>query len=165
MPKKRTPRTTLNVDAVKKDVQRLAKATVENIPAHESHAVLSPGAVRRESPLEQDMGTAKYRKMIHDHNKKNKDLHDKFPFSFEPKRKIRSHLNVGLECPECGAFLLGSEQTYLVICSECKELVKPHNPEAERRGIHTDIKVGFDGTATDKLRLLEDRKGLPKEDK
>lgn len=161
--KSRAPRTTINVSAVKKDVQRMAKEIVSKSPADQSHAVLPAGTVRRESPLEQQIGTNKYREMIHEHNNKNKDLHEKLPFIFMPKRKIRSHLDVGLECPECGAFLLGSEQTYLIICSSCKNLVKPYNPEAERRGIHTDLKVGIDGTATDKLRLLEE--DLAKKDK
>lgn len=157
MVKKNKPRTTINVDAIKKGAQRLAKEITQGSPNHQFGKELAPGSVRRESPREQEMGSSKYRKMIHDHNKNNKHILDRLPFTFPKKRKIRSHLHITLVCPECDEYLLGSENTYMVICTGCKKLVKPHNPEAERNGLHNDIKVGIFGTATDKLRLLEEK--------
>lgn len=129
-------KTTVNVDAVKKDVQKMAKEMVQKTPAHQSHQELAPGSVKRQSPAEQRMGTKKYREMIHNHNKKNKHLHEKLPFTFLPKRKIRSHMNVVLVCPECEAPISGSEFTYAAICSKCNKVVKPYNPEAEKSGYH-----------------------------
>ena len=134
MSKKNRPKTTVNVDAVKKDIKKVAKNITKSSPT--DHVELAPGSVRRESPLEQQMGSRKYREMIHAHNSKNKHILDRLPFTFPKKRKIRSHLDVALECPECGAYLSGSEQTYMVVCSSCKQVVKPYNHEAERLGIH-----------------------------
>jgi hypothetical protein len=94
------PKTTVNVDAVKKDIQKAAKDLAVGIPRG-----------RRESPKEQDMGSRKYREMIHDHNSKNKHALDRLPFTFPPKKKIRSHLDILLGCPECGKELWGSENT------------------------------------------------------
>jgi len=141
------PKTTVNVGAVKKDLQKMAKDLAKDAPRP-----------RRESPLEQKMGSGKYREMIHSHNSKNKHILDRLPFTFPPKKKIRSHLNIVLECPECGRELLGSENTVGVVCSGCHQFVRPKNAEAESRGYKPNLNVGIFGTALDKLRLKSETK-------
>jgi hypothetical protein len=143
MAKNKRPKTTVNVNAVKKDIKKMAKQIAKSEPTQHTHAELAPGTVQRQSALEQDMGTAKYRQMIHDHNSKNKHILDRLPVTFPRKKKLRSNINTMLICPECNAYILGSEQTYMAICSSCKKLVKPHNPEAEARGYHSDKRVGM----------------------
>jgi hypothetical protein len=147
-------KTTVNVDAVKRDVKKFTKEFAQNTPPAQSHAELSAGTVNRQSPLEQDMGSRKYRDMIHGHNSKNKHILDRLPFTFPPKKKIRSHLSVSLACPECGAGSWGSEYTVGFICKGCNKFVKPINQEAESRGYDPTLNVGIFGTASDKLDLL-----------
>jgi hypothetical protein len=142
----------VNVDAVKREVRKMIKEQDAKTSTPKARS-----SIHRESPLEQEMGTTKYRQMIHDHNEKNKHILDRLPFTFPPKKKIRSHLNVLLECPECGAEKWGSEHTVGFVCSSCNKYVSAKNSEAESRGYDPDLKVGIRGTASDKLRMLEER--------
>ena len=150
-------RTTVNVDAVRRDVKKMAKDMTDATPLNQTHAELPAGAVTRQSPLEQELGTGKYRDMIHEHNSKNKHILDRLPFTFPPKKKIRSHLDVHLECPNCGVGNWGSEYTVGIVCRSCKKFVKPTNQEAESRGYDPSINVGMFGDASDKLRLLAEK--------
>lgn len=151
---------TVNVDAVKKEVSRMVKDAQNNPstpgPLSKTHAEVAPGSVRRESPLEQDMGSKKYKEMIHDHNSKNKHILDRLPFTFPKKKVVRSHLSILLECPECGYEKFGSEHTIGFICGGCKKYVNAKNPEAEIRGFDPDLVVGFQGSLSDKLDLKEE---------
>ncbi len=151
---------TVNVDAVKKDVAKLVKesqsAPLTPGPLSKSHAELAPGSVQHQSPLEQEMGTRKYKDMIHDHNSKNKHILDRLPFTFPKKKVVRSHLTVVIECAECGLETTGSENTVGFTCSNCKKYVQAINPEAENRGYDPDLVVGFRGTASDRLNMKED---------
>ncbi len=150
------PTTTVNVDAVRREAKKLAKESQSTPgPLSKSHAELPSGVVRRESPLEQEMGSAKYKDMIHDHNDKNKHILDRLPFTFPKKKVVRSHLNVVIKCPECGLEKIGTENTVGFICPDCKKYVNAINPEAEARGYDPDLVVGFRGTATDRLNMKE----------
>lgn len=166
MPKKKTPKTTVNVDAVKRDVAKLGKQFAKNEQTSMGRE-LAPGSMRRESPLEQDIGSSKYHDMIHDHNSKHKNVLDKLPFTFPRKKIVRSHLNVVVECMECGYQHVGSEYTYGMICPECKTYRRVKNPEAENRGEDSSNNkeiVGIFGSASDLLELREKRR-CRKEDK
>ncbi len=132
---KKKAKNTVNVDAIKRESKRLAKEIVANQTHSESHGDLDPGVVKRESALEQEMGS-KYKDMIHDHNDKNKHILDRLPFTFPKKRKIRSHTNVLLECPNCQKPHWGSELTYGIICGGCKKYVNVINPIAIANGYH-----------------------------
>ena len=127
MPKKKKSTSTVNVDAVKKEVNKMVKEAQNNPstpgPLSKTHAELAPGSVRRESPLEQDMGTGKYKEMIHDHNEKNKHILDRLPFTFPKKKMVRSHLDVVISCSECGLEKIGSENTVGFTCPNCKKYV------------------------------------------
>ena len=102
MAKNKKPKTTVNVEAVKREVKRMGKDIAQNDPSPMGRE-LAPGSVQRQSPLEQEMGTGKYRQMIHDHNDKNKHILDRLPFTFPRKRIVRSHrTDVLVECVECG---------------------------------------------------------------
>jgi len=152
----------VNVDAVRREAQKLVK-TYDPKPQNrgfgfDGSGEASPGSTKRQSALEQDIGTQKYREMIHDHNKKNEHILDKLPFQFPKKKMIRSHLNVTLECPNCQNQLWGTEHTVGVICNKCHKYVTPRNPEAELRGYDPSLVVGIDGTATDRLNLKEEKK-------
>lgn len=159
---KKPAKRTVNVDAVRREAKKLAKEAESKSsikgPGGSEFGELAPGSVTRKSPLEQEMGTSKYRDMIHEHNDKNKHILDKLPFQFPKKKLIRSHLNVALECPECKEILWGSEHTVGIICSGCHKYVSPKNPEAEARGYDPDLKVGFRGTANDKINLRDKKK-------
>jgi len=160
MPKKKKSTTTVNVDAVKREVSKMAKEAQNNPstpgPLSKTHSELEPGAVQRQSPLEQEMGTSKYHDMIHDHNSKNKHILDRLPFTFPKKKVVRSHLHVVIECSECGYEKIGSENTVGFICSKCNKYVIAVNPEAERRGYDSNLIVGFKGTTTDRLNKKEE---------
>jgi len=151
---------TVNVDAVKKGVAKLVKESQSSpsapSPLSKSHAELAPGSVQRQSPLEQEMGTRKYKDMIHDHNDKNKHILDRLPFTFPKKKMVRSHLTVVIECAECGLETTGSENTVGFTCSTCKKYVQAINPEAEIRGYDPELVVGFRGTASDRLNMKEE---------
>ncbi len=155
MPKKNRPKTTVNVDAVKKDVAKLAKDSIKQNPT--DHVELAPGSVKRQSPLEQEMGSKKYKEMIHDHNDKNKHILDRLPFTFPKKRIVRSNQNVVVECVECGYQHVGREYTYGMTCPECKAYRRVKNPEAEKRGEDPDFTPGMFATASDILRMKEER--------
>ncbi len=160
--KNKTSKKTVNVAAVKKEVAKLVREAQNNSsmpgPLSQSHAELPAGAVPRESPLEQEIGTNKYRGMIHDHNEKNKHVLDRLPFTFPKKKIVRSHLNISLECPKCGAESWGSENTVGFVCNSCKKYVNAKNPEAEARGYNPELVVGFRGTIGDRLDLKEELK-------
>lgn len=143
---------TVNVEAVRREVKKM----VQDYDPRPQRSTSQP-SVKRESPREQEMGGSKYKQMIHDHNEKNKHILDRLPFTFPPKKKVRSHLDILLECPECGAEKWGTENTIGFICEYCKKYVSPKNLEAESRGYKPDVIVGIFGTASDKLRLLEER--------
>lgn len=155
MPKKKKPTTTVNVDAVKRDAKKVGEKISKANP-EQFGKELAPGSVRRESPLEQEMGSNKYRQMIHDHNDKNKHILDRLPFQFPKKKVVRSHLDVVVECSECGYQHVGSENTVGFICPKCKKYVSAVNPEAEARGYNPDLVVGFRGTASDRLRMKDE---------
>lgn len=159
MPKKKnSPKTTVNVDAVKREVSKMGKqiAQTEDTPMGRE---LAPGSVRRESPLEQEMGTTKYREMIHEHNDKNKHILDRLPFTFPRKSVVRSNRSdVLIECVECGYQSYGSEYTYMKTCPDCKKSTKVINPEAEARGEDRDFTPGFLATSSDILRMREERR-------
>lgn len=157
MVKNKRPKTTVNVEAVKKDVKKLAKEAAHSAPPNQSHAELPPGSVRRQSPLEQEMGTTKYKQMIHDHNDKNKHILDRLPFTFPKKKIVRSHMDVVVECVECGYQSIGSEYTYGFGCPECKQYRRVRNPEAEKRGEDSDFRPGIFATASDILKMKEER--------
>lgn len=151
---------TVNVDAVKKEVSKMVKEVQTNPstpgPLSKTHAEVAPGSVRRQSPLEQEMGSKKYREMIHNHNSKNKHILDRLPFTFPKKKIVRSHLSVVIECSECGYEKMGSENTIGFICPGCKKFVNAINPEAELRGYDPELVVGFKGSLSDKLDLKEE---------
>lgn len=148
-------KTTINVDAVRREARKMAKEAESKSsikgPGGSEYSELAPGSVNRKSPLEQEMGTSKYRDMIHDHNDKNKHVLDRLPFQFPKKKTLRSHINVALECPECQETIWGNEHTVGVICGKCHKYVAPRNPEAEARGYDPNFKVGFRGTANDRI--------------
>jgi hypothetical protein len=158
MPKKKTT-SSVNVDAVKREVKKFVKDAQTNSPApgplSKTHAEVAPGTIQKQSPLEQDMGSAKYRQMIHDHNSKNKHILDRLPFTFPKKKVVRSHLDVVIQCAECGLEKIGSENTVGFVCTNCKKYVSAINPEAESRGFNPDLRVGFRGTASDRLNKKE----------
>lgn len=120
MPRK--SKTTVNVDLVKKEAKKLAKDTVANMPANQGYKELSPGSVSRQSPLEQDMGSSRYRQMIHDHNKKNEHILDKLPFTFPKKRIVRTQQNQAILCPKCEETCFIGDFTLLVICGRCQNV-------------------------------------------
>lgn len=157
---KNTSKRTVNVDAVKKEVQKLTSA-YDPAPQNPGFSPggfgeVAPGSVTRQSPLEQEMGTKKYREMIHGHNKKNEHILDRLPFTFPKKKVARSHLDVLLECPECHEPFVGTEYTVGFVCSGCKKYVSPKNPEAESRGYDPNLTVGVNGTAADRIRKKEE---------
>ena len=76
----------------------------------------------RNSALEQEIGSKKYREMIH---KSSKEADKKnLPFTFLPKRKLKGGHRVVYECPECGNDMGGSNYTYMIVCSKCNKLVR-----------------------------------------
>jgi hypothetical protein len=155
MVKNKRRKTTVNVEAVKKDVAKLAKDSIKQNPT--DHVELAPGSVQRQSPLEQEMGSRKYKDMIHDHNDKNKHILDRLPFTFPKKSVVRSHRSdVPLECSECGYESYGSEYTYAKVCGGCGKSCKVINPEAVKRG-DRDFTPGMFATASDILRMKEER--------
>jgi len=156
--KKNTPKTTLNVDAIKRDSKKvgaqIAKANPELFGGE-----AGAGISRRQSPLEQEMGSTKYKDMIHEHNDKNKHILDRLPFTFPKKRVVRSHRSAVLvECEECGHESYGSEHTYMKVCGGCKRTTKVINPEAEKRGEDRDFNPGIFATASDILEMREQRR-------
>ena len=163
--KKNKPNNTVNVDLVKKESHRLAKQ--HELESGRKNTVnlggkdfgeLSPGSVRRESPLEQEMGSSKYKEMIHRHNDQKKHILDRLPFQFPRKRVVRSHLNVVIACADCGYQTTGSENTVGFTCPDCKTYVKAINPEAESRGYNSEAKAGIFGSASDLLSARESLK-------
>lgn len=165
MPKKKnTPKTTLNVDAIKRDSKKVGAQIAKSNPEMFGKE-LDSGTSRRESALEQEMGSAKYKNMIHEHNDKNKHILDRLPFTFPKKSVVRSHRSdILIECEECGYESYGSEHTYMKTCGGCKKSTKVINPEAERRGEDRDFKPGIFATASDILEMREKRR-LAEEDK
>lgn len=159
MPKKKnSPKTTLNVDAIKRDSKKVGDQISKANPELFGRE-LDPGTSRRESALEQEMGSAKYKNMIHEHNDKNKHILDRLPFTFPKKSVVRSHRSdVLVECVECGYQSYGSEHTYMKMCDQCKKSTKVINPEAEARGEDRDFTPGFLATASDILEMREKRR-------
>ena len=162
MAKKTKSKTTVNVEAVRREASKIIKESQNKkspLPGDMSntHAELAPGSVQRQSPLEEDMGSSKYKQMIHDHNDKNKHILDRLPFTFPKKKVVRSNRNVVVECGECGYRSSGSEYTYMKSCPECKKTTKVINPDAEVRGEDRDFTPGFLATASDILRMKEAR--------
>jgi len=146
---------TVNVDAVKREVKKMVQdhdpkpQRNEFTPAGYGEA--APGTIKRESPLEQEMGSGKYRQMIHDHNEKNKHILDRLPFTFPKKKLVRSHRNVALECPNCENMVYGTEFTIGAVCSGCKKYVSLSNPDAIEMGYDPETEIGFRGSLSDKL--------------
>lgn len=161
MSRKQAPKKTVNVAAVKREVAKMKKEHSSKPSGSGNFSSggfgeVAPGSVNRQSPLEQEMGTRKYREMIHSHNEKNKVALEKLPFTFPKKRIVRSHLDVPLECPECGEPFVGSENTVGFICKSCKKYVSIRNVEAERRGYDPALRVGIKGTAVERLGKKEE---------
>lgn len=160
MSKPRKIKTTVNPDAVKREVSKIAKGMSQEQAPGELGSVIDPGTVRRESPLEQNMGTGKYHDMIHAHNDKHKHILDKLPFTFPKKSIVRSHRNILIECVECGFQKYGTEHTYGITCPQCQTFRRVHNPESEARGASApeeDDNVGIFGTASDLLNRRKQR--------
>ncbi len=156
MAKTKRPKTTVNVAAVKKEAQKLAKEIARSNPT--DHVELAPGTVKRESPLEQEMGSARYKQMIHNHNDKNSHILDRLPFTFPRKSVVRANRSdVLLECLECGYESYGSEYAYIKLCPGCAKSCKVINPEAEKRGEDRDFIPGIFATASDILQMKEER--------
>jgi hypothetical protein len=173
MPKKNKTKakTSVNVDAVRREASKMSKEAENkassSLPGDLSrtHSELAPGSVQRQSPLEQEMGTKKYKDMIHEHNDKNKHILDRLPFTFPKKSVVRSHrTNVLVECAECGHESYGSEHTYMKVCEGCKKSTKVINPEAEARGEDRDFTPGMFASASDILEMREKRR-LAEEEK
>jgi hypothetical protein len=173
MPKKNKTKskTSVNVDAVRREASKMAKdaenKASSSLPGDLSrtHSELAPGSLQRQSPLEQEMGTKKYKDMIHDHNDKNKHILDRLPFTFPKKSVVRSHrTNVLVECVECGHESYGSEHTYMKVCEGCKKSTKVINPEADARGEDRDFTPGMFASASDILEMREKRR-LAEEEK
>ena len=163
MPKKRNKsKTSINVDAIKRDAKKVGEQISKANPelfGREGDA----GATRRESPLEQEMGS-KYRDMIHDHNDKNKHILDRLPFTFPKKRIVRSHRSdILVECVTCGYASYGSEYTFMKMCGGCKKSTKVINTEAEKRGEDRDFTPGMFATASDILAMREARRKQKKD--
>jgi predicted RNA-binding Zn-ribbon protein involved in translation (DUF1610 family) len=77
---------------------------------------------KRESPVEMEKGSNKYKDMIH----KNSKAYDRGnpTFTFPPKSKIKCSSNKAFECPECGAVMVGTKYSVMIVCSDCKKLVR-----------------------------------------
>ena len=163
MPKKTKLKTSVNVDAVRKEAFKLAKDSQNkgsSLPGDlgRTHAAVDPGTLHRESPLEQEMGS-KYKQMIHGHNDSKRHILDRLPFTFPRKKVVRSNRNnVLVECEGCGHQSYGSEHTYMKACSICEKVTKVINPEAEVRGEDRDFTPGFLASASDILKMKEERK-------
>lgn len=164
MPKKKAPKTSVNVDAVRKEVSKMVKdaesGSSSSLPGDlaRTHSEVAPGTMRRESPLEQEMGS-KYKQMIHDHNDSKKHILDRLPFTFPKKSVVRSsRSDVLIECVECGYQSYGSEYTYMKTCPTCKKSTKVINPCAEERGEDRDFTPGMFATASDILEMKEKRR-------
>lgn len=155
--KKNSPNTTLNVEQIKRDSKKVGEQIRKANPELYGGEVVA-GTSRRESPLEQQMGSAKYKNMIHEHNDKNKHILDRLPFTFPKKRIVRSHrTDVLIACVECGYESYGSEHTYMKMCKGCKTSTKVINPEAEKRGEDRDFTPGMFATASDILEMRDKR--------
>ena len=158
MAKNKKIKTTVNVDAIRKEAKKLAKQVVSQEAPNKTHTELAPGSVQRQSPLEQEMGSKKYKEMIHDHNDKNKHILDRLPFTFPRKKIVRSHRSdVVVECVSCGHQSYGSEYTCAKVCPGCGEVNKVINPEAIARGEDRDFVPGMFATASDILRMKEEQ--------
>ena len=159
MPKKKnTPKTTWNVDQIKRDSKKVGEQIRKANPELYGGEI-DAGTSRRTSPLEQEMGSRKYKDMIHEHNDKNKHILDRLPFTFPKKSVVRSHRSdILVECVECGYESYGSEHTYMKMCPDCKKSTKVINPEAERRGEDRDFTPGIFATASDILEMREKRR-------
>ena len=160
MPKKNKNalRTTLNVDQIKRDSKKVGEQIAKSNPELYGKE-LDSGTSKRQSPLEQEMGSRKYKDMIHGHNDKNKHILDRLPFTFPKKSVVRSHRSdVLVECVECGYESYGSEHTYMKTCPDCKKFTKVINPEAERRGEDREFTPGIFATASDILEMREKRR-------
>jgi len=159
MAKQRKPKTTVNPDAVKREVKKIAKGMAKEQAPGDMGTIIDPGTVKRESPLEQKMGSRKYKDMIHDHNEKNAHILDRLPFTFPKKSVVRSHRsNILVECVECGYESYGSEHTYMKVCGGCHKTTKVINPEADARGEDRDFTPGMFATASDILEMKEKRR-------
>jgi len=157
VPKKNAPKTTLNVDAIKRDSAKVGAQIAKSNPEMYGRE-LDPGTSQRTSTLEQEMGSSKYKNMIHDHNDKNKHILDRLPFTFPKKSVVRSNRdNVVVACVECGYQSYGSEHVYMKTCEQCKKSTKVINPEADARGEDRDFVPGFLATASDILKMREER--------
>ncbi len=161
MARKSKSKTSVNVDAVRREAAKIVKDSKNksSLPGDlaRSHAELAPGSVRRESPTEQEMGTTKYHKMIHDHNDKNKHILDRLPFTFPKKRIVRSNQSIVVECVECGHQHVGSENTVGFCCPKCEQYRQVTNPEAEKRGYDPEFRPGIFATSSDILEMKEKR--------
>jgi hypothetical protein len=156
--KKNSPKTTLNVEQIKKDSKKVGEQIRKANPELYGGEV-DAGTSRRQSPLEQEMGSSKYKNMIHEHNDKNKHILDRLPFTFPKKRIVRSHRSdILIECSECGYESYGSEHTYMKTCGGCQQSTKVINPEAEKRGEDRDFTPGIFATASDILEMREKRR-------
>ena len=83
MSKNKKAKTTVNVDAVRKEAKKLAKQVANAEAPNRTHAELAPGSVNRQSPLEQEMGSKKYKEMIH-----NRSTHK----NASPKRSLKKRI-------------------------------------------------------------------------
>ena len=76
----------------------------------------------RQSAKEEEMGTRKYRDMIHKSAKKTAD-NPNLMFKPVPFDKLRSGPKI-IKCDVCGSSLIGTRYTYMIFCNNCKSFVK-----------------------------------------
>lgn len=75
----------------------------------------------REAPNSIEKGTKRYRERIHRESKRA-DLYGNLPYTFSKPQKIKARTQY-VECDECGHHMFVTEQTVIVICSSCNNLV------------------------------------------
>lgn len=105
------------------DIKSYVKDAAKTITKKEHSQEVSPGHGRRYEPA---VGLKKHNERIHKESKiaDSKNL----PFSFrKPQKPVGS--SVGLECPNCGNYIVVNTKTVAVICSSCKKLFKIEKPE------------------------------------
>jgi len=82
-------------------------------------AEIAPGSAdRRYDP---EIGLRKHRERIHRDSKRSDEKNLPFTFS-KPKRGNPS--NTLYECEECGSQFFGGKNTFMIICTTCKDVRK-----------------------------------------
>jgi hypothetical protein len=76
----------------------------------------------RESANQIEKGSRKYRERIH-RESKYADSHKNLPYKFSKPAKNKPN-NVHVECKKCDRIIDVTEDTIVVICSQCKSIIK-----------------------------------------